>query len=114
MPTAVPIQRLVDLLDPNADVLLNVSPIEAAEAVASGDPARVRNIDGQFAIVQRRGHVVRLARSIGRPMKREYVPRVGAERLGSDAHLIRDLLHEVMRQDHAVVSPLPEWRDVDA
>ena len=69
MTTAVPIQRLVDLLDPDADVLLNVSPAEAAAAVASGDPARVRGIDGQFAIVQKRGHVVRLARSIGRPMR---------------------------------------------
>ncbi len=69
MPTAVPIQRLVDLLDPNADVLLNLSPAEAAAAVASGDPARVRGIDGQFAIVQKRGHIVRLARSIGRPMR---------------------------------------------
>ena len=38
MPTAVPIQRLVNLLDPDADVLLNVSPAEAAAKVASGDP----------------------------------------------------------------------------
>ena len=69
MPTAAPIQRLVDLVDPDANVLLNLSPAEAAAAVASGDPERVRGIDGQFAIVQKRGHVVRLARSIGRPMR---------------------------------------------
>ena len=43
MATTVPIERLVDLLDPDANVLLNVSPDEAAEAVASGDPARVRS-----------------------------------------------------------------------
>jgi asparagine synthase (glutamine-hydrolysing) len=42
---------------------------EAVAAVASGDPARVRAIDGQFAIIQKQGHVVRLARSIGRPMR---------------------------------------------
>ena len=71
MPTAVPIQRLVNLLDPDADVLLNVSPAEAAAKVASGDPARVRDIDGQFAIVQKRGHVVRLARSIDALLSRE-------------------------------------------
>ena len=69
MLTTVPIQRLVDLVDPDANVLLNLSPAEAAAAVASGDPERVRGIDGQFAIVQKRGHVVRLARSIGRPMR---------------------------------------------
>ena len=69
MPTAAPIQRLVDLLDPDADVLLNMSHAAAADAVASGDPSQVRGIDGQFAIVRQRGHVVRLARSIGRPMR---------------------------------------------
>ena len=64
-----PIEHLVDLLDPSANVLLNMSNEEAAEAVASGDPERVRAIDGQFAIVQKQGTTVRMARSIGRPMR---------------------------------------------
>ena len=34
MPTVVPIQRLVDLLDPDANVLLNLSPAEAAAAAS--------------------------------------------------------------------------------
>lgn len=63
------IERLVDLIDPLANVLLNMTNDEAAAAVASGDPQRVRDIDGQFAIVQKHGHTVRLARSIGRPMR---------------------------------------------
>lgn len=37
--------------------------------MASGDPASVRNIDGQFAIVQKVGEQVFMARSIGRPMR---------------------------------------------
>jgi asparagine synthase (glutamine-hydrolysing) len=69
MPTVTTVERLVDLIDPNANVLLNMTNEEAAAAVASGDPARVRAIDGQFAIIQKQGHVVRLARSIGRPMR---------------------------------------------
>jgi asparagine synthase (glutamine-hydrolysing) len=56
-------------MDPAGNVLLNMTPAEAAEAVASGDPERVRSIDGQFAIVQKRGNLVRMARSIGRPMR---------------------------------------------
>ncbi|MBI2481585.1 MAG: asparagine synthetase B family protein [Planctomycetia bacterium] len=63
------VERLVDLIDPNANVLLNMMNEEAAAAVASGDPERIRAIDGQFAIIQKRGHIVRLARSIGRPMR---------------------------------------------
>lgn len=69
MPTVTTVERLVDLIDPNANVLLNMTNEEAVAAVASGDPARVRAIDGQFAIIQKQGHVVRLARSIGRPMR---------------------------------------------
>ncbi len=63
------VDRLVDLIDPNSNVLLNMTPDEAAEMVASGDPDRIRQIDGQYAIVQKRGNLVRMARSIGRPMR---------------------------------------------
>jgi len=63
------LERLIDLTDPSANVFLNISHDEAVSAVASGDPARIRGIDGQFAIVAKRGHVVRLARSIGRPLR---------------------------------------------
>ena len=63
------VERLVDLIDPTANVLLNMTNDEAAEAVASGDASRVGQIDGQFAIVQKRGNIVRMARSIGRPMR---------------------------------------------
>lgn len=64
-----PIERLVDLLDPAANVLLNMSPEEAAERVGSGDARQVREIDGQFALLHKRGPIVRMARSIGRPMR---------------------------------------------
>ena len=63
------VERLVDLMDPAANVLLNVTNEEAAEAVAAGDTQRVGAIDGQFAIIQKRGNIVRMARSIGRPMR---------------------------------------------
>ncbi len=37
--------------------------------MASGDVERLRAIDGQFALVHRDGRTVRLARSIGRPLR---------------------------------------------
>lgn len=63
------VERLVNLVDPAGNVLLNMTADEAVEAVASGDVDRVRAIDGQFAIVAKRGHTVRMARSIGRPLR---------------------------------------------
>ena len=67
--TTLPVRQIVSLLDPAGDVLLNMTPAEAAAAVASGDHQRVRQIDGQFAIVQQVGNLVRMARSIGRPLR---------------------------------------------
>ena len=63
------VDRMVNLIDPSANVLLNATLEEAQSAVASGDTERVRAIAGQFAIVQKQGKIVRLARSIGRPMR---------------------------------------------
>ena len=63
------IERLVDLSDPEANVIFNMSLEEAIERVGSGDSKQVRAIDGQFALVHRRDQTVRMARSIGRPLR---------------------------------------------
>ncbi len=63
------VERLVDLMDPSKNVLLNMSYEAAAMRVSSGDPRRISEIDGQFGIVQKQGNIVRMARSIGRPMR---------------------------------------------
>lgn len=59
----------VSLLDHNSNIILNMTSEEASAAIVSGDPAAVRKIDGQFAIVEKVGHQVFMARSIGRPMR---------------------------------------------
>ena len=64
-----PIERLVDLLDPAADIILNMTRDEALARVGSGDPAQVRGIDGHFALVHRAGKQIRMARSLGRPLR---------------------------------------------
>ena len=63
------IRETIDLTDPGANIILNMTVEEARERVACGDPERVREIDGQFALVAQRGHTVRMARSIGLPMR---------------------------------------------
>ena len=69
MQKQVLIERMVNLMDPDANMLLNMTFEEACQRVSSGDPDQVREIDGQFAIVHKNGTVIRLARSIGRPMR---------------------------------------------
>lgn len=64
-----PVERLVNLLDPAANQILNMSYEDALECIASGDVNRVRQIDGHFALIQKEGQLIRMARSIGRPMR---------------------------------------------
>jgi len=64
-----PIDRVVDLLDPDLNQLHNVDVGEARRRVLAGDPAAVRAIDGSFALVTVDGITVRMARSMDRPMR---------------------------------------------
>ena len=61
--------RIVNLLEPTHNLLLNMDYEEACRRVRSGDVQAVREIDGQFAILTSEGQDVQMARSIGRPMR---------------------------------------------
>lgn len=63
------VERLVNLCDPSGNLILNMSVEEALHRVGSGDPDQVRQIDGQFALVHQQGKLIRMARSIGRPLR---------------------------------------------
>ncbi len=63
------IERFVSLLDDDANILFNSTVEDAVELLGSGDAEKLRELDGQFALVHRNGHIVRLARSIGRPLR---------------------------------------------
>ncbi len=63
------IDRVIDLTDPGRNIIYNMSSDDARALIASGDPLAVRSIDGQFALVAVSGKSVRLARSIGRPLR---------------------------------------------
>ena len=63
------VERVVDLIDPEANALLGTTVEAAREAVWSGDPARVRALRGSFALAARQGKTVRMARSLDRPLR---------------------------------------------
>jgi asparagine synthase (glutamine-hydrolysing) len=63
------IERVVDLLDPAANRITNVSVEAARERVHSNRAEAVREIAGSFALLTREGKTVRMARSLDRPMR---------------------------------------------
>jgi asparagine synthase (glutamine-hydrolysing) len=64
-----PIERVVDLLQPDVNDILNMPVDEARRRVSAGDTAGVRGIQGSFALVAKDGITVRLARSMDRPLR---------------------------------------------
>ena len=66
---AAPLERLTDLMRPGANLIFNMTEAEAVARLAAGDPAAVRGIDGQFALLHKDGRTVRMARTLGRPMR---------------------------------------------
>jgi asparagine synthase (glutamine-hydrolysing) len=63
------VNRVVDLTDPGKNIIYNMSRDQAVELVRAGDTVGVRGIDGQFALVAVEGKTIRMARSIGRPLR---------------------------------------------
>src|SRR6188508_1905580 len=63
------IEQLVDLTDPAAHRIYNLSIEEARARILDGTPDDVRGIEGSFALVAREGKRVRLARSLDRPLR---------------------------------------------
>ncbi|MBO6575484.1 MAG: hypothetical protein JJ896_10815 [Rhodothermales bacterium] len=62
-------ERVVNLLDPSANIFLSGDEAQALSAMEAGDAEALGAVSGQFALLQRSGKTVRLARSIGRPMR---------------------------------------------
>ena len=63
------VERLVDLMPPGGNVLLGASDDDLRNALAAGDLEPLRRLRGQWAGLAKVGNVVRMARSIGRPMR---------------------------------------------
>ena len=63
------IEHLADLIDPSSNRIYNMTVPAARDRVLSGSPQAVREIDGSFALIARAGKMVRMARSLDRPMR---------------------------------------------
>ena len=63
------VNNVVDLSSPEKNVIYNMTHEEAVELVRSGEAEKVRKIDGQFSLVSVDGKTIRMARSIGRPIR---------------------------------------------
>ena len=87
------VDRVVNLMDPAGDVLLGISREKAGQAVRQGDAEAVRRIGGQFAICEQSGKTIRMARSIGRPM-RYFL----AKRAEGPALIIAERIDEILEQ----------------
>ncbi len=63
------VEKVVDLTDPSANQIYNLTVDEARARILSGSPADVRAIEGSFALIAREGKCVRMARSLDRPLR---------------------------------------------
>jgi asparagine synthase (glutamine-hydrolysing) len=63
------ISQVVDLTNPEKNIIYNMTHEEAVKILRSGDAEAVRKIDGQFSLVSVEGKTIRMARSIGRPIR---------------------------------------------
>jgi asparagine synthase (glutamine-hydrolysing) len=75
------IGKVVDLTNPEKNVIYNMTHEEAVNIVRSGDAEKVRKIDGQFSLVSVEGKTIRMARSIGRPIRYFIAKRPGGPEL---------------------------------
>lgn len=63
------VSKVVDLTNPEKNVIYNMTHEEAVNLVKSGDVEAVRKIDGQFSLISVDGKTIRMARSLGRPLR---------------------------------------------
>jgi asparagine synthase (glutamine-hydrolysing) len=63
------VNNVVDLTNPEKNLIFNMTHEEAVDIIRSGDVEKIRTIDGQFSLVSVDGKTIRMARSIGRPIR---------------------------------------------
>jgi asparagine synthase (glutamine-hydrolysing) len=63
------VERVVDLTDPDANQLYNLTIDDARKFLCDRPPQAVRQIQGSFALVAKSGRTVRMARTLDRPMR---------------------------------------------
>jgi asparagine synthase (glutamine-hydrolysing) len=75
------VSNVTDLTNPSKNIIYNMTHEEAVKLVKTGDTEAVRKIDGQFSLVSVEGKTIRMARSIGRPLRYFIAKRPGGPEL---------------------------------
>ena len=91
------VEKIVDLTHPEKNVIYNMTHEEACKIVRSGDVEKVRKIDGEFAIVAVEGKTVRMARSIGRPLRYFIAKRAAGPQLVIAERI--DIIFDYLRKE---------------
>ncbi|MEN8116592.1 MAG: asparagine synthase-related protein [Bacteroidota bacterium] len=106
------VERVVDLTHPEKNTIYNMSHEEAVEIVKTGNNEAIRKIDGQFALVSVDGKIIKMARSIGRPI-RYFIAKledgpclVVAERIDDIYnHLVKEGLDDQFHPSYSRMAP---------
>jgi asparagine synthase (glutamine-hydrolysing) len=91
------VERVIDLLDPDKNVLFNATTEQARALLAEDDVEAVRRLDGHFALVATRGQRVLLARSIGRPLRYFIAKRAAGPCLVAADRI--DVIHRYLQEE---------------
>src|SRR6516162_6582359 len=91
------VERVVDQLDPNRNVLYNMTTEQARALLAEGGADAIRRLDGQFALVATARQRVLLARSIGRPLRYFIAKRAAGPCLVAADRI--DAIHRYLQQE---------------
>ena len=75
------INEVIDITSKSRNIIFNMSEDEAIDRVASGDIKSINEIDGSFAIVARKNHIVRMARTLQIPLRYFIVKKVAGPAL---------------------------------
>ncbi|MCI0445922.1 asparagine synthetase B family protein, partial [bacterium] len=63
------LEAVIDLIDSSINQIYNMSIDAATQAILGGVPEAVREIQGSFALIATEGKIVKLARSLDRPIR---------------------------------------------
>ena len=63
------VERVVNLIDSDNNLIYNMTEEEARQRVWSADPKAVNEIEGSFSLLAKEGKTVRMARSLDRPTR---------------------------------------------
>jgi hypothetical protein len=98
------VERVIDLTRAEKNIIYNMSHEQAVAILKSGDADAVRKIDGQFALLSVDGKTIRMARSIGRPLRYFIAKRAAGPNL-----VVAERIDEIYDYPRMIRQPLEKY-----